>query len=209
MPALTHHGIPIEEYLKQQVAQQLSPARQLHVEGVARLSSHLCSQHGLAAWRGRWAGYLHDLMREWPADRLLKAAREFGIVTSEVEEAAPVLLHGPVAAAWARRELGLEDEELLAAVAYHTTGRPQMSVLEVVLLVADAAEPSREYPGVARIRRWVDRDLWQACRLATDSSLRYCLRAQLPIHPLSVASRNWLLMHAGPSFPRACSTQGG
>ncbi len=48
----------------------------------------------------------------------------------------------------ARTEWGVEDEEILAAVACHTTGRPHMTRLDKILFLADMTSADRSYPEV-------------------------------------------------------------
>ena len=83
----------------------------------------------------------------------------------EPERESPKLLHGPVAAELARRELGVEDTEVLDAIREHTTGRPGMGPLSLVLYVADKIEPARDYPSVENLRRLAHQDLDRPARL--------------------------------------------
>jgi HD superfamily phosphohydrolase YqeK len=53
-------------------------------------------------------------------------------------------LHGPAAAERLREE-GVADEELLAAVAYHTIGDPSFGQLGRALYAADFLEPGRTF----------------------------------------------------------------
>ena len=76
-----------------------------------------------------------------------------------IERANPSLLHGPVAAVWAEKELGITDRSILDAIRYHTTGRAGMSRLEMVVYLADLIEPGRRYPGVDRLASWLGR-IW-------------------------------------------------
>lgn len=46
----------------------------------------------------------------------------------------------------ARQDFGVTDPEILDAITYHTTGRPNMSRLEKIVYVADKTEDSRPYP---------------------------------------------------------------
>jgi HD superfamily phosphohydrolase YqeK len=61
------------------------------------------------------------------------------------------LMHGPAGAAVAAA-LGL-PEEGVAAVRYHVTGRPDLTLLDKIIMAADAAEETRPYPWAAAARR--------------------------------------------------------
>ena len=85
------------------------------------------------------AGFLHDVARAQSPELLLEQAQELGIAINPMEEAMPLLLHGPVAAALLQQEL--EDEGVVNAVRWHTTGRWGMSALEQVVFLADKTDP--------------------------------------------------------------------
>ena len=55
----------------------------------------------------------------------------------------PYLLHGKVGAYIAKTKFDIDDEEILQAITWHTTGRPNMSLLEKIIFVADYIEPAR------------------------------------------------------------------
>lgn len=52
----------------------------------------------------------------------------------------------------AKYEFGIEDEDILSAIRYHTTAKPGMNILEKIIYVADVIEVGRDYPGVDDLR---------------------------------------------------------
>lgn len=56
------------------------------------------------------------------------------------------VVHSFLGSCVARRDFGIEDKDILDAIAYHTTGRPDMTALEKIVYVADKTEDSRPYP---------------------------------------------------------------
>ena len=138
---------------------RLSNARYEHTLRVADTAENLALAHGLDADRARLAAILHDAAREMEPEEFLKLADRWDLQVGDQEQQSPKLLHGPVAAELARRELGVDDEEVLEAVRAHTTGRPGMGQLALVLYVADKIEPAREYPSVEHLRRLAREDL--------------------------------------------------
>lgn len=139
------------------------------------------------------AAILHDAAKNMGAAELLSLARQDGMIVDIVQQQAPDLLHGPVAAVLARRELSVAEEAVLRAVAIHTTGAPAMSVLDKVIYLADYIEPGRDFPGVEELRRLAARDLDEAVLAAMDGTLHHVIDRGLLIHPLTVEARNWLL----------------
>jgi predicted HD superfamily hydrolase involved in NAD metabolism len=121
-----------------------------------------------------------------------EARPEISTSSSICARQSPKLLHAPVAAELARRELGVEDEEVLGAIRAHTVGEPEMGPLALALYVADKIEPARDYPSVGRVRELAREDLREA---ATEALRRVVARNEQrdrPIHPSSRAMLEWL-----------------
>ena len=85
----------------------------------------------------------------------------------------PNLAHGKIAAEMIQRDFNITDEDIINAVSYHTTGRPNMSLLEKVIYIAGAVEPNRSYPGVNDLRRVVKEDLDKAILLSLSRTIDY------------------------------------
>lgn len=132
-----------------------------HTERVVREALSLAPYWDLDPQRVELAAWGHDLFRAHPPSEQLRFAREFGLALSEEDEAAPVVLHGPVAAAVLRARYGVTDEEVLEAIAAHTLGLARMSILAKVILLADKVEAvkrRRDWP-MPLIREVARRDL--------------------------------------------------
>ncbi len=95
------------------------------------------------AERDRWlaAATLHDALRDLdPAD--LGAAAVYPAETAR--RWPPHLLHGPACAHRLRQD-GVDDEPLLRAVAFHTTGHPDLDEMGEYLYLADFLDPGRGF----------------------------------------------------------------
>lgn len=136
---------------------EASPARREHLGRVSELMGRWAERAGLpdrdrARWRA--AGTLHDVLRDADFDRLRP------LVGPELRDRPGKMLHGPAAAA-RLRELGVDDEPLLLAIAWHTLGHPGFDMLGRALYLADYLEPGRDYesPELASKRARVPDDL--------------------------------------------------
>ena len=85
----------------------------------------------------------------------------------------PNLSHGKVAAVIMKRDFGIEDEDIVNAVSFHTTGRAGMSKLEKIIFLADAIEPGRNYPTVDEIRALAYINLEKACISSLTRTVEY------------------------------------
>jgi predicted HD superfamily hydrolase involved in NAD metabolism len=171
---------------------RLSDKRYAHTLRVADAAERLAGLHELDPKKARLAGLLHDAARETDKDELFRVADEEGIVTSNLEHERPVLLHGPVMAELARKELGVKDEGVLGAVRAHTTGEPGMGTLALALYVADKIEPDRDQAGVENLRKLALEDLCHAAARALEGSISYNEQRGKPTHPKSRQTLEWL-----------------
>ncbi len=189
------HGAKTEPLLETAdsfARERLSEGRYGHTLRVADTAERLARAHGLDPERARLAALLHDAARELGREEFLRLAGAWGLPVGEPEQKSPKLLHGPLAAELARRELGVEDEEVLEAVRAHTTGRPGMGPLALALYVADKIEPAREYPSVEGLRRLAAEDLRTAAAEALRRSISHNEQRSKETHPASHAALEWL-----------------
>jgi predicted HD superfamily hydrolase involved in NAD metabolism len=172
--------------------ERLSAKRYGHTVRVAMTAEDLARLHGLDPARARLAALLHDAARELSAGEFLGLAADLGVPIGEPERESPKLLHGPVAAELAHRELSIKDDEVLDAVREHTTGRPGMGPLSLVLFVADKIEPARDYPSVGKLRRLAGEDLRAAAAESLRRTIAHNEERGRPTHPASTETLAWL-----------------
>ena len=171
------------------------PAKRLqHIQGVEQYALALARQHGLDAAQAQAAGLMHDLAKYFPPDRLLQMAEAEGLTIDPICRRHPHLLHADASAIVARDRFGVRDGQVLEAIRNHTLGRPQMDALSCVVFVADALEPNRgQSAELKAMRATCQQDLIRGVRQSCDYSIRQLLQAGRPIHPQTVAARNWAL----------------
>lgn len=170
----------------------LSLERYHHCLSVARFSWELAIHHRAQPMQAYLAGLLHDAARELAPDTLLQIAEAHHLPLLETERRFPILLHGPVAAIIAREDLHVTDEEVLSAIAKHTTGSPHMSILDRIIFLADKIEPLRHYEGVENLRKLAFSDLNATLRLAVEEEIAYCAQKNIKTDPRTLALRELL-----------------
>ncbi len=171
---------------------KLSDKRFGHTERVADTAEHLAHVHNLHPLRTRLAALLHDAAREVNKYKLLKLAENWSLTLNEPERESPGILHGPVAAEMSRRELGIEDEEILEAIRIHTTAAPEMCAISLAVYIADKIEPARDYPSVKRLRKLADSNLHEVTKEALHRVIEYNETRGRAIHPDSRKALEWL-----------------
>ncbi len=97
-------------------------------------------------------------------------------------------------AVYVKNELGINDEEIINAIRYHTTGRKNMSLLEKVIYIADFISDDRNYNGVERMREKAAVSLESAMEEGLQFSIAELTEKLLPIHPDSIDAYNEIVM---------------
>ena len=114
-----------------------------HSVNVAKEAKKLAKHYGADENKAEIAGILHDITKEMPKEQQLQIIIDSGIILDNVQLHAPKLWHGMSGSIVVRDELGIDDEDILNAIRYHTTGRAGMSLLEKVIFTADFTSEER------------------------------------------------------------------
>lgn len=180
--------------IEQELVNSLTGRRFAHVLGTAMMAAGLAVRYGVDPDQAWLAGLLHDAVREWPLAKQLEQLGEESRSLDSWEITWAELVHGPAGACWAGNHYGIRDPAILEAIRFHTVGNPQMGLLAKIIFVADKAEPNRNYPGVETVRCLANSAIDSAMIACLEQSIRYILDQGILLHPLTVATRNQLLL---------------
>lgn len=150
----------------------MSEKRKRHTNNVISTSEKLACLYGADKEKACFASMCHDFFRGNKNAELNDLIHEYNLPDRYIDN--PNLAHGKLAAAFLKR-IGIDDEEVLNAVSYHTTGRAEMTLLEKIVFIADAIEPDRDYPDVESIRKIAFEDIDKACLLSFKGTIKHLL----------------------------------
>ena len=176
------------------IRSRLSDYRFRHSLCVAEEARRLAVRYGADPDKAYTAGILHDIMKDTATTAQQKILDDYGVELDNVEKNSTTLWHARTGAVFLRHILGIEDEDILHAVRYHTTGRAGMSLLEKVLFVADFTSADRDYPDVDVMRRHADQSLSDAMLYGVDYTIRELIERGNPVHPDTVALYNDIVL---------------
>ena len=168
------------------------PKRFVHTQGVEYTAAALAMRYGEDVERAQVAGLLHDCAKCMGNDKLLSDCEKHHIPVTDVERRNPYLLHAKVGSYLAKKEYKVEDPEILSAILYHTTGHPNMTLLEKILYIADYMEPNRDFEGVERLRELTETDLDGAVLLGLEMSVKEMEERGNPLHSRTAEALEWL-----------------
>lgn len=160
---------------------------------MAKTALALGKKHRLSEDKLRTAALLHDCAKYYSRTQFFRAAKKLGLKFDPVKRLEPKLFHAEVSAALAKNEFGVRNTAVLKAIKRHTTGAPGMSKLEKVIYLADHIEEGRDFDGVKKLRALAFRDLDKAIAASASKTLDFLIKSNLPIHPETVATRNYYL----------------
>lgn len=161
--------------------ERLPHKRYIHTLGVAYLAASLAMAYGKNKEKSMVAGLLHDCAKCLPEDEILRQCIKYKLPLSEIEKKLPYLLHGKLGAWYAEHEFGIEDEKILNAIRYHTTGRAEMTFIEKNIYLSDYIEIGRKQPttpALDEIRRIAFQDIDLAVYYTAKNTVDYLLESE-------------------------------
>lgn len=181
------------EQMTAKLKENLLEKRFNHSIGVMNTAVEMARKYGADEHKAAIAGLLHDCAKNYSAEEMFALCREYGIELDDIMRKATGLIHGLLGAEVAKREYGVDDEDIYDAIYYHTVGKPNMSLLTEIIYIADGIEPLRHYDGVDMIRHLVDENLDRALVLQIDYTIKSVLSKGGLLHTNTVDTRNYYL----------------
>lgn len=180
----------LKKYEKE-IRDRIGEKRFLHTLRVRDTAIELAKIHGVDQEKAEVAGFLHDCAKIRDHEELIKAAKKSGLLLTKEMQKAPQIIHSYLGALYARDLYGIEDEDILNAITYHTTGRANMADLEKIIFLADYIEPMRNFDGVEKARQLAKKDLDEAMYFALNNTLNFLVKHDTYIVPTTVTARNY------------------
>lgn len=174
----------------------LPSALAAHLLRVRELARTLAERHGVDPDASELGAACHDLARHMREDDLLEEAIRLDIPIHPVERRVPIMLHGPVAAAWLERDGEISDPRVIEAVRYHTTGKGGMSDVSRVVFLADKLEPNkvRRKPELSEVLQLTSVDIDTALLEYVNRQIVQRVERGDLLHPYMLEFRNELIV---------------
>ena len=177
------------EYEKK-LKKYLDKDRYRHTLGVMYTAAALAMAHEYDMEQAQMAGLLHDCAKYLSAEDKISYSKKYGMPISKYEKKNPELLHAKLGACFANVKYGVSDPEILSAITWHTTGKPDMSLLDKIVYVADYLEPNRnQAPNLAEVRELAFRDLDECLCQILEDSIKYLSNKKSTTGPMT--RRTW------------------
>lgn len=171
---------------RKRLKSRLDPMRYEHSLSVSYICIALAMCYGCDIGKAELAGLLHDCAKRYTDNELIARCEKHKIPLTAAERRAPAVIHAKYGAWMAKHRFGIIDEEILSAIACHTTGKPGMSILDKILYIADYIEPRRDKASnLAQMRSLAFQDLDQTMYEILAGTLDYLAKKGSSIDPVT------------------------
>lgn len=178
--------------IRKKIKKSMDESRYIHTLGVMYTASAMAMAQGVDPYQAQLAGLLHDCAKCIPDKQKIHLCEKHDIMLTSYELENPKLIHAKLGAYLAWSEYGIEDPEIRSAIRYHTTGCPNMTLLERIIYIADYIEPNRALlPNFPEIRRLAFLDIDAAMYRILEDSLSYLSGKNSAIDPMTEATYNY------------------
>ncbi len=170
---------------------QLSQKRYQHSLNVAAECRKLAEKYGEDPDKAYFAGLLHDVCKEMPADVQKQLVLDSGYTVCREELETRSLWHAIAGAYFVRTEFGVEDIDILNSIRFHTVGRAGMTRLEEIVYLGDLISAERDYKDVDKMRKVTYISLDAAMLEAFSFSIKNQVKKGGLIPPCTVEGYNF------------------
>ncbi len=172
--------------IREEMKDALDNKRYEHTLGVAYTAASLAMRYNANVQDAMIAGLLHDCAKCLSDKKRLAICEKNNISISKTEEKNPSLLHAKVGAYLAAAKYDVDNEEILNAIRFHTTGKPAMNLLEKIIYIADYIEPNRKQaPNLEIVRCLAFKDIDDALVKILSDTLTYLQECNEEMDPLT------------------------
>ena len=170
--------------LKEVVKSKMSLKRFTHTLGVVTMAERLAKTYNADIEKCKISALLHDICKEMDMEYIKKICKNnFMNELSEEDLENNEILHGFAGAYYVKNEFGIDDEEILSAIKYHTIGAKNMTLVEKIVYIADATEYGRNYPSVEKIREKTFKNLNKGILMEIEHKEKYLESIGKNSHP--------------------------
>lgn len=160
--------------LRKKIKDVMTKSRYEHTLGVEFTAASLAMRYEVDIEKAELAGLLHDCAKCIDYEDTLDECKKYNIELTDVEKRNPFLIHSKLGAVHAKKLYGIDDEDIILSIRFHTTGKPDMTMLEKIIFIADYIEPGRDKaPNLKEIRKMSFIDIDEAMYMILKDTLDY------------------------------------
>lgn len=172
--------------LHKKLRRELDEERYLHTLGVEYTAAALAMRYECSIKKARLAGLLHDCAKGIESSEYIEFAQKYNISVNDSEMKNPGLLHAKIGGFLAIKKFNVSDSDIIEAIICHTTGKPDMNLLEKIVYVSDYIEPGRTMlPRIDEIRKTAFIDIDRALMMILEDTMKHLTESGKVLDPLT------------------------
>lgn len=182
------------EIINEKIKNMLPEKRYKHSLNVANCAVKLSEIYNYDKEKAYIAGITHDCAKYLTKEEVNYYVDKYEIYLDELECDSLALSHSLIGSFIAKYEFEIENEDIINAIKYHTTGKEDMNLIEKIIYIADIIEEDRNFPGVDLLRELVySGRLDEALIISFNNTIKLIIDNNQLIHNRTVNARNYLL----------------
>ncbi|NDC82804.1 HD domain-containing protein [bacterium] len=175
----------------------ISDERLAHSLRVAHTASEMAVHFKIDPEHAILAGLLHDIAKQETPVTMTERGIIGSIETRKTYDDFKSIWHQYAGADYVAHYFPDIPQSVLSAIQSHTTGSPNMNLMDQIIYLADAVEPGRTYRSREDLYRLSFENIDLACFGALALSMSTLITSQRTIHPQSVEAYNFYLRKVG------------
>ena len=179
------------EKIKADIKESLSSYRYNHSINVMEEAIKLGKHYHIDINKCAACALTHDLAKEFSEEENKNLIEKYNLSKDLLNEENKNLLHGILSSLIVNEKYNFTDD-MCAAIKYHTTGHPGMSLLAKIIYLADKIEKGKNYPGITLERALAYQDLDKAIITCLDKQIKNLTLKQKPINKLALLTKEFL-----------------
>jgi predicted HD superfamily hydrolase involved in NAD metabolism len=183
------------DYIMKDMEKNLSKKRFAHSIGTMKYAEKLAISYGENTEKVKLAAILHDCAKELNYKETMEYVEKYKISELMDEPNNIKIYHGAIGAVISKNKYGIEDEYILNAITWHTTGKKNMTLLDKIIYVSDLVEEdTRDYPDIRFYRELSLKDINKTMILAINFVIEKLIEKNQTININTIEARNDLIL---------------
>lgn len=174
------------------VKSKLSEKRFYHSECVVERCIEYAQIYGVDVEKAKIAGIAHDIAKEIPEENQIRIAEEYGVMLDEIEKINISLIHSKLGAEIVKKDFEC-SEDICESIKWHTTGKEDMSLMEKIVLIADATGKDRTWDNTDYLYNLAKENIDKAIVELLKECIIDVINREKILHPNSIKAYNYLI----------------
>ena len=180
--------------INNKIKEMLPQRRYKHSLNVSNCAIKLSEIYNCDKDKAYLSGIIHDCAKYLSTEEVQYYVDKYKIKLDCLEKENLALSHSVIGSYIAKYEFKIEDEDIIDAVKYHTTGKENMTLLEKIIYMADLIEEDRNFPSVNLLRELTySGNLDEALLISFNNTIKFVIENKQLIHPRTIEARNYLM----------------